>query len=160
MLRVFIVLALSASLPGAQQVIPPIEGETLAGAKISLPAAAGGHPALLIVGFTRGSQEQTKAWSMRVRGRFPAWSIAVLEDVPGLIRGMVARSIRNATPKDQHGSFVLVSRGEKPLKQAAGFSRPDDAYLLVIDGSGAIRWSFHGPVTEAAMEQLAHQFKP
>jgi len=159
MRRLAITLALASSLCG-QQSISAIEGETLAGNKISLPAAAAGRPALLIIGFTRASQNQTKAWSLRVRDRFPAWSIAVLEDVPRLIRGMVARSIKNSVPLAQHDHFVLVHNGEKQLKQAAAFSRPDDAYLLVIDGAGAIRWSFHGPPTEAAMDQIGHHFNP
>lgn len=157
--RLSIVLVISAHLLHGQQAIPIIEGETLAGNKVSLPAAAAGRAALLIIGFTRGSQDQTKAWSLRARDRFPAWSIAVLEDVPRLLRGMVTRGIRSGLPKEQHGRFVLVYQGEKQLKQAAGFGRPDDAYLLVIDGAGAVRWSFHGPVTDAAIDQLARQFK-
>jgi hypothetical protein len=52
----------------------------------------------------------------------------------------------------------LVYHGEKQLKQVAGFDRPDDAYLLVIDPAGAIRLSLHGPVTSAAVEQIASQF--
>jgi hypothetical protein len=90
--------------------------------------------------------------------RFPVWSIAVLEDVPHLVRGMVTHGIKSGTPKDLYNRLVLAYHGEKQLKQAAGFGRPDDAYLLVIDNAGAIRWSFHGPVTDAAMEQLDHQF--
>jgi hypothetical protein len=151
-------LAFWASLLQGQQLILAIEGETLSGNKVSLPVATGGHAALLIIGFTHGSQNQAKAWSLRVRDRFPVWSVAVLEDIPRLVRGMVARSIKSGTPKELYDRFVLVYRGEKQLKQAAGFDRPDDAYVLVIDSAGAIRWSFHGPVTDAAMEQVGHQF--
>jgi hypothetical protein len=160
MRRVSIVFILSAHLLHGQQSIPRIEGETLAGNKVSLPAAAGGRAALLIIGFTRGSQNQTKAWSLRARDRFPAWSIAVLEEVPRLLRGFVTRSIKSGIPKDQHDHFVLVQQGEKQLKEVAGFGPPDDAYLLVIDKAGAIRWSFHGPVTDGALEQIGQQFKP
>jgi hypothetical protein len=151
-------LALCAGALYAQLTLPAIDGETLSGRKVSLPAAAGGQPALLIIGFTHGSQAQTKAWSQRVHDRFPSWSIAVLEDVPRLVRGMATHGIKSGTPKDQYDHFALVYHGEKQLKQAAGFDRPDDAYLLVIDGAGAIRWSYHGPVTDAAVEQLAGQF--
>ena len=151
-------LALCAGVAYGQQPGLVIEGETLSGRKVALPAAAGGQSALLIIGFTHGSQAQTKVWSLRVRDRFPAWSIAVVEDVPGLLRGMVTHSIKSGTPKEQYDRFVLVSRGEKQLKQAAGFDKPDDAYLLVIDKTGAIAWRFHGPVTDAAIEQVGSQF--
>jgi hypothetical protein len=149
--------AICTGLLHAQQAFPPVDGETLSGKKISLPGAFAGQPALLIIGFTHGSQAQTKAWSMRMRDRFPAWSVAVLEDVPRLVRGMAVHGIKSGTPKDQYDRFVLVYHGEKTLKEAAGFDRLDDAYLLVIDGGGTIRWKYHGAVTDAAVEQIAGQ---
>lgn len=142
----------------AQRSIPNIEGETLSGKKVSLPRELGSESALLIIGFTHSSQAQTKAWGVRVSGRFPTWSIAVLEDAPRLVRGMISHGIKGSVPKEQYDRYLLVYHGEKELKQAAGFERPDDAYLLVIDKAGAVRWSFHGPETDAAMEQLAGQF--
>jgi hypothetical protein len=42
--------------------------ETLSGKKVSLPSDLGSESALLVIGFTNGSQAQTKAWSLRVRG--------------------------------------------------------------------------------------------
>jgi predicted transcriptional regulator len=67
---------------------------------------------------------------------------------------MVTHGIKGSVPKEQYDRFILVYHGEKELKQAAGFDRPDDAYLLVIDRTGAVHWSFHGPVTDAAVEQI------
>jgi hypothetical protein len=137
----------------AQQGFPKIQGETLAGKKISLPEAFGDR-SVVIVGFTHASQTQTKAWSQRLRGQVPAWSIAVLQDVPRLVRGMVAHGIKSGTPKEEYGRFVLLYSGEKELKDAAGFEKPDDAYVMVVDGTGAIRWRFHGPVTDAAVLEV------
>ena len=151
-------LALWVGAAYSQQSIPAIEGETLSGKKVSLPAAAGGQSALLIIGFTHGSEAQTKAWGQRVRDRFSVWSIAVLEDVPGLVRGMAKHGIKSGTPKELYDRFVLVYHDEKQLKQAAGFEKPDDAYLLVIDKAGVITWRFHGPVTDAAVEEADRQF--
>ena len=155
-----LLVALCAGSLHAQRSMPIVEGETLAGKKVSLPRDLGSKPALLIIGFTHGSQAQTKAWGLRVRDRFPTWSIAVLEDVPHLVRGMVSRGIKGGIPKEQYDRFLLVYHGEKQLKEAAAFDRPDDAYLLVIDRAGAIRWRFHGPVSDAAVEQIAVQFRP
>jgi hypothetical protein len=151
------VLALCVGVLHAQRSVPNIQGETLSGKKLSLPGDAGTESSLLIIGFTHGSQAQTKAWGLRVRDRYPAWSIAVLEDVPRLVRGMVSHGIKGSVPKEQYDRFLLVYHGEKELKQAAGFDRPDDAYLLVIDRAGAIRWSFHGAVSDEAVEQIGRQ---
>lgn len=143
----------------AQQQLPKLEGESLTGKKVALPAAAGGEKALVIIGFTHASQTQTKAWSLRVHSQYPTWSIAELEDVPRLVRGMVSHAIRNSIPKDQQDRFLLLYHGEKELKLAAGFEAPDDAYLLILDGAGNIHWRFHGPVTDAALDQLASNWR-
>ena len=120
---------------------PRIEGQNLLGQKMALPDAAAGHPAVVVIGFTHGSQKQTKAWAARLQHEFPTYSIAVLEDAPRLVR-------------DQRDHFIVVYHNEKELKQAAGFDRPDDAYVLLLDKDGAIRWRFHGPVTDAAVDEL------
>ena len=152
-------LALSSTGLLAQGSFPATDGETLAGKKISLPGAFGAQPVVVIVGFTHASQKQTKAWDERVHGQFPTWSIAVLEDAPRLVRGMAAHGIKSGTPKDEYDRFAIVYKGEKELKAAAGFEQPDDAYVLVVDGSGAVRWRFHGPVTDAAVEQARSQLQ-
>ena len=146
-------MALSGGILCAQEAVPAIEGESLSGKTVSLPAATAGQSAILIIGFTHASQKQVKEWALRVHDRFPEWSIAILEDVPRLMRGMVSHSIKGSIPQDEHDRFLLVYHGEKALKQAAGFEQPDDAYVLVIDGSGKIGWRFHGPVTDAAIDQ-------
>jgi hypothetical protein len=147
----FAILALIAGLAAAQP-LPKVEGETLSGKKVALPD---GKPALLVIGFTHGSQAQTKAWSQKARSQFETWSISVLEDVPRLMRGMVTHAIKGSIPKDEYDRFLLVYHGEKELKQAAGFDRPDDAYLLVVDSAGATQWRYHGPVTDEAVGQIA-----
>jgi hypothetical protein len=82
------------------------------------------------------------------------WSVAVLEDAPRLVRGMIVHGVKSGTPKEEYDRFVVVVKGEKELKDAAGFEKPDDAYLMVVDGKGAIRWRFHGPVTDAAVQEV------
>ena len=156
-------LLLALSL-GAEQ-LPPVEGQDLLGKTVSLPAAAAGQAAILVIGFTHASQNQTKAWSQRLEKQFPApapvriYSIAVLEDVPKLVRGMAVHGIKSGVPAEQRGRFLLVYHHEAELKQSAGFAAPDDAYLLVLDPAGAVRWRFHGPVTDSAIEQLLAQLK-
>jgi hypothetical protein len=83
--------------------------------------------------------------------------VAVLEDAPRLVRGMAVHGIKSGTAKDDYDRFVVVVKGEKELKEAAGFEKPDDAYLIVVDGKGSIRWRYHGPVTDAAAEQMRAQ---
>jgi hypothetical protein len=134
-----------------------VEGENLLGQKTALPDAAAGHPAVIVIGFTHASQNQTKAWAARLQHEFAVYTIAVLEDAPRLVRGMAVHGMKGGVPEDQRGHFVVIYHNEKELKQAAGFDGPNDAYVLLLDKDGAIRGRFHGPVTDAAMEQLRSQ---
>ena len=139
------------------ETLPQIEGENLMGRKIVLPEAAAGHRAILVIGFSHASQGQTKAWAERLDREFPnpsmvtVYPLAVLEAVPRLIRGMVSHGIKSDTPKEQRDRFLLVYHQEAELKTAAGFTAPDDAYILLLDASGVIRWRFHGPVTDSSV---------
>lgn len=148
-------LALLLALPLLAQQFPAIEGQNLREHRVKLPD---GKPAVVVMGFTHGSQTQTKAWAQRIGAQFPLYSVAVLEDVPRLVRGMASHGIKSGVPENQRERFLLVYHNEKELKEAAGFSTPDDAYVLVLDSGGAIRCKFHGPVTDAAMEQLKSEF--
>lgn len=136
---------------------PSIEGENLLGAKVSLPDAAKGHPAAIVIGFTHASQNQTQPWTLRLQSDFGAYSIAVLEDAPRLVRGMATSGIRGSVPKNLRDHFLIVVKGEKLLKEAAGFERPDDAYLVLLDSAGVIQWRFHGPLTDSAYEDLKNR---
>lgn len=155
MRRGLILLAFSIVCLNAQQSFPVTQAETLTGKKVTVPD---GHPAVFIIGFTHASQTQTKAWSQRVSNKLPTWSVSVLEDVPKLMRGMVTHAIKGSIPKEQHDRFLLVYHNEKELKQTAGFDKPDDAYLVVVDAGGAIKWRYHGAVTDDAVKQLTGQF--
>ncbi|HWC95181.1 MAG TPA: hypothetical protein VG456_00490 [Candidatus Sulfopaludibacter sp.] len=144
-------LLLALAAPLCAQQFPAIEGQSLTDHKVKLPD---GSAEVLVIGFTHASQNQTKAWSQRLTGAFDTWSIAVLEDVPRLVRGMASHGIKSGVPENQRDHFLLVYHGEKEMKQAAGFSTPDDAYILVLDKTGAIRWKFHGALTDAALGEL------
>lgn len=133
---------------------PRLEGENLLGKKIALPDAAAGHAAVIVIGFTHGSQNQTKAWTSSLQQELLVYSIAVLEDAPRMVRGMAVHGMKGGVPEDKRDHFVVIYHNEKELKQAAGFEHPDDAYVLLLDKDGAIRWRFHGPVTDAALQEL------
>lgn len=141
-------------LTATAQQLPRIEGTNLLDQKVELPEAAGGHAAVLVLGFTHASQHEVKPWAAKLTPLHPTWQVAVLQDVPRLVRGMVEHGIKSGTPADQRGHFLMAFHGEKELKDAAGFSAPDDAYVLVIDGSGAIRFKYHGAVTDSALGEL------
>lgn len=163
--RALAALSLPALLLCAEP-LPRIEGESLSGKSVTLPDSSAGRLAILIVGFTHESHVQCKVWDDLLESRLASRSdvalfpIAVFQDVPRLVRPVAARSIRGATPKAEWDRFLLLYNNKSELLSAVGLSAKldgpgkDDAYLLVLDRSGAIRWKTHGPYSDSGVKQL------
>jgi hypothetical protein len=147
-------VALAASIVlGAP--LPHTEAEALSGKKIVLPDAVTGHPTIVVVGFTKRSQSQTTAWSTQLtkdygtEPRLQRYSIAVLDDVPGLIRGIVISGIRRGVPKDQQDNFIVLTHDAKAWRDIAGISSPDDAYVILFDDTAHVVAQTHGSIADA-----------
>jgi hypothetical protein len=160
-MRILLATCVSAGLYGdalPHDVLPHIDGDTLTGKHLALPDAAKGHPALLVIGFTHGSRTQTKAWADRAQhelgDRLAVWSVVVLQDAPKLVRGMAVHGVKSGTPPERRDNTLLIYHYEKELKLAVGFDRPDDAYLLLLDAGGDVKWKFHGAVTDTAIKEV------
>ncbi len=131
---------------------------------MTLPAATAGHPAIIFVGFSHSSQKAVEGWSRQVAAQLKTthpeverFDVAVLQDAPKLVRGMIIHSIKGSIPVSEHDHFVTIAQGEDELKKAADFSAADDAYVILLDSAGKITWRTHGDVSDAALKQLAEQ---
>lgn len=151
--------ALLTCRAGAQQ-FPRLEEESLAGQKIVLPDAASGKVAVMVLGFSRGSSKATEARAKRILsdfGKDPGfvlYQLAVIEDAPRLIRGMIGLGIKKGLPESQRATFVLVTQQEAALKQLVGFKEPDDAYIVVLDRSAKVVYQTHGASTDPTYGEL------
>ena len=154
-----LVLASLAVAQSASQA-PKIEGENLAGQKVTLPEAALGKVAVLIFGFSRASKGPTSAWTKRISAdyasqpMFAFYQLPVLEDVPRFVRGMVISSMRKDVSADMRDHFIPILKGEAELKKLVGYGEPDDAYLVVLDRAGKVVGQRHGQFTDTSYSQL------
>ena len=118
---------------------------------------------MLIVGFSKKSSEVSERWENRVLQEYGAggqvgiFRIAVLESVPRLLRGFIRGRIEKNIPKEKRDSFVLLFHGEAEWKALVQFAGPDDAYLVVLDANGGIRWVGHGNPDAAGTADLKAQ---
>ncbi len=161
------VLALAALVAGAgaqgpSPVIPATQVTALDGHNVSLPQQLPGRATVLILGFGRHSADATTAWEKPVRqqlAHIPAvgfYDMAMLAEVPGFVRPMVLRSIRKDVPDVLKPNFLPLTDHEDDWKRVAGYDdhQPDAAYVLLVDQTGAVRWSTHAAFTPAAYEIL------
>ena len=153
-----IVLAVAAAV--VAQNLPTIEGDSLAGQHVALPEAANGKVAVLILGFSKASKMPTSAWGNRIVTDFAStpnlvtYQLPVLEEVPGIIRGMVISGIKKGVPENRRGYFVPVLQGESDLKKLVNYKQPDDAYLILLDRGGRIAYQIHGALTESSYAEV------
>ena len=152
---------LFASAAAWSEQIPKTAAESLAGQQMTLPESLKGHPSVVIVGFSKSSQDTVKEWDKRVRKElgdgFDVYQVAVLEDAPLFVRGMIKHAMKGSTPADRQGHFLVVVKGEAELKKAAGYAEADEAYLLLLDAAGEIRWKTHGAANDGALKELTEK---
>jgi hypothetical protein len=135
----------------------------LAGTQVTLPDDLRGRVGVLVLGFSKSSGDVSKGWGQRLAANYAEsggvvyYEMPVLESVPKLIRGMVVKSIRSGAPEAEQQHLMPVFSDEAEWKKIARFANADDAYVLVVDGDGRVRWQTSGKVTDAGFAALKEQ---
>jgi hypothetical protein len=135
----------------------------LAGTQVALPDDLRGRVGVLVLGFSKSSGDVSKGWGQRLAASYAKssgvvyYEMPVLESVPKLIRGMVVKSIRSGVPEAEQQHLMPVFSDEAEWKKIARFANADDAYVLVVDGDGRVRWQTSGKVTDAGFAALKEQ---
>ena len=143
--------------------IPSLQGTTLAGQTVSLPQQFEGKVGVLVVGFSKNSGDVCKGWGQQLAKSYHDsqdviyFQMPVLESVPKLVRGMVVKSIKSGVPEAEQPHFLPVFSHEAELRTIARYSNADDAYILVVDGKGNVRWETSGKFTDAGFAALKQQ---
>jgi hypothetical protein len=128
-----------------------------------LPEELLGRVGVIVLGFSKNSGNVCKGWGLRLEqsygnsGDVMFYQIPVLESVPKLLRGMVLKSMRSGVPEAEKAHFMPVFSDEDAWKKTAQYANADDAYVLVVDGEGKVRWQTSGRVSDAAFGTLKEQ---
>jgi hypothetical protein len=130
---------------------------------VTLPNDLRGRVGVLVLGFSKSSGDLSKGWGQRLAASYPEssgvmyYEMPVLESVPKLIRSMVLKSMRSGVPEAEQQHFMPVFSDEAAWKTVTRYSNADDAYVLVVDGDGLVRWQTSGRVTDAGFAALKEQ---
>jgi hypothetical protein len=130
--------------------IPQIKGTTLEDQAIILPDAVRGKVTLLIITFSKAAGELGRGWNDPFFKDYPqddkvtGYAIAMLEDVPSLLRGMVRGGIKRGVPSSMRRRFLTVNQGENQWKQYVGLKNDKDPYLILFDANSQVQWIYHG----------------
>ena len=170
-LRTILISALTVCLApvlrlGAEPLpMPQTSAQSLSGHEVLLPAATAGHAAVIVIGFSHGSQRSMERWDKEIGAQVtakpgvPLYNIAVIQDAPKFVRGMITHSIKAVVPSAGQDRFLTVVQGEEQLKKAVNFSSSDEAYVVVLDPVGNIVFYTHGEPSEISKKQVIDQIK-
>ena len=140
--------------------IPEVHGMTFSGDAVDLPKMLSGKVAVLVIGFSRDSREPVAAWGRRLAAEYKGsgavvyYEMPMLAEVPRMLRGVVLRSMRKEVPERAQPRFVPLTEDEARWKDLVGYGRPEDAYVVVLDGAGKVSGREHGPATEASFAEV------
>ena len=140
--------------------MPALKGDLLSGKQAVLPDLAAGQTTLITLGFTYDSRFQVEAWAGKFRARYGTRTDVTLFEVPmmgsaaRLGRFFIDRGMRKNTPKDLHSRVMTVYGGNDDWKARVGFAAPNDAYLVLIDRQGIVRWLAHGGAIDERIQEL------
>lgn len=146
--------------PGSS--MPRLEGDFLSGGRAVLPDAARGKVTFIALGFTYDSRFAVEKWGKWFRDQHGGRPDVAFYEVPMMGRAarmgrfFIDRGMRGGTPKELHGNVITVYGDTGPWKKHLGVSdrTEKDAYLLLVDRQGVVRWMHHGPFDEARAAEL------
>lgn len=141
---------------------PALKGQFLTGRDAVLPHAASGQVALVAIGFTYKSRFPVEAWAEWFRTTIDPKTNVTLFEVPmigglaSLGRWFIDRGMRKGTPVELHDHVITVYGGTGEWKKRLSYSpaHEDDAYLVVLDREGVVRWLHHGGFDISRSDEL------
>lgn len=161
MLSLILAIVLAGASGSAQAAdMPVVRVQTLAGGSVTIPRDTMGSLALFVIGFTRESGEVTARWSRRMRedhapgSAVKTYQVAVIEDVPRLLRRFVVSQIEASVPVTLRATFLTVTEKADAWKKIASFENDDTAYLVLVGRRGEIRWRARGGLTEQRYQEM------
>lgn len=157
------VLASIASASPTETRIPPVQGTTFSNARVNLPEDLNGKVGILVIGFSQGSRDAITDWGKKLADDYfdsphvVFYEMPVLASVPKMMRGFVTGRIKASVSERGKVHFLPLLDNEMSWRALTHYNKPDDPYIVLIDGSGRVRWQSQGPPTADTYGILKHQ---
>lgn len=130
---------------------PALSALTLAGTNKTLPDAAAGKVALIVIAFVRGAQEMINSWVLPFEEEFLPSADIVVYEVPMIesalwrpARLMIDGGMRSGIPPGKHDYVITWYGSAATYREALGMEDRSLAYIFLLDRDGIIRWEGKG----------------
>ena len=133
--------------------------QNLKGEPRVFPADVAQRRAVVVVTFSKSASDEASEWTRKLRENqqklaASIYQIAVLEDVPALVRSFVISALRRGIPRDLHDNFWIATSSSKEWQERTGSRSLDEAHVFVLEDRSQITWRFHGAFSELSLHSL------
>ena len=139
---------------------PTLRGLSLAGDSLTFPEATRGQVAVLSIAFVQEAQATIDAWVQPMADELAAMPGVVYYEIPlmplynALVRNWAASGMRSGIDPKKHGNVVCYHGDQQPYFAALGTRQKTEAYTLILDPEGTVRFLAEGLPTPEARAQF------
>ncbi|MDP9003755.1 MAG: hypothetical protein M3N12_03080 [Verrucomicrobiota bacterium] len=151
-----IVALLVAALSLAGLSLP---AQNLKGLPRTFPADVTPHRAVVIVTFSQEASEEGAKWTRKLREKqqelgVSIYQVAILEDVPPMVRFVVVSAMRRGIPKELHDNFWIATSTTKEWQEVTGSRSLGHAHVFLLEDRSQITWHFDGAISKPSFQGL------
>ncbi len=153
MMKIALDLAALSSVAGLALPVQSLNDQPL-----TFPRDAIAPRSIFVVTLSKAASEQGAAWTRRLREATqitaPVFQVAVLEDVPSLLRGLVISAIARQVPPGLRDRFWIAVSGGADWRKCVDSASEGDAHVFVLDQRSDVVWRAHGLVSDARISEI------
>lgn len=164
-----VVLALALEAPKSRPseaplavgaVVPRLEGETLSGERLAIPAKTG----VAVFTFSKKAGESAAACVGVLTARdgtadFVSYRVLMLQGVPRLLRGLVVSGIKKGIPAPLHATTIKVFDSDQVWKERLDVRSTDLPHVVVFDTEGRLRAVRAGGCDESTLAWVRERLR-
>ncbi len=140
------------------------QGESLAGQTFTLPTDVYGEPTILLFGFVKESQFDIDRWLIGLDMRNVNTRIlevpAIKGFFPRLISSQIDNGMRKGIPKELWSIVITVYEDGDKVQRMTGNKNPNNARVVVIEGTGKVIYFYDEGFSVAALSELLDALEP
>jgi hypothetical protein len=141
--------------------LPRLEADSMGGTHVVLPRDAAGKPFVLLLAFTKESQDDLRSWSRKlladkVDGNAVIYVVVVVDKVAFMSHRHIRSLVEGAAvgTKDQINSNVLITFDGTGWRDLVPPGDKKTAGIVVCDANGAIVYAKREPYSDANLAEV------
>jgi hypothetical protein len=160
-IALLVLLAAAEATPMMWVRLPRLEATALDGSRLVLPDSVAANITLVGLAYQREAQDDLNSWLEPFRAEYiPADGFLACEvpmmgtRIPGLLRGVINGGMRKAIPGESWRWVAPFYGDIDAYSKRLGVTDRSRVQMLLLDGSGVIRWHAAGTADSARLAGL------